>query len=162
MIEEEFPQKLDTDGLAHRLEDTFRDEGYKVQEIGSGDDIAVQIKKGTTKKALVGMDQAITVRMQRQGNQTTVSVGQAKWADKVGVEVIGAMVFWPLMIPATYGVYEQHTLPKRVVDAVNEFASATGANPSNSKESLMVDCSNCGVINSADTETCSACGRPLI
>src|SRR5262245_43550881 len=124
MIEEAFPRDLDINGLAKTLEETFGAQGYKTQEIGSGDDIAVQIKKESLGRAVVGMQQAITVRMQKEGNQTKVSVGQAKWADKAGVEVVGAIAFWPLMIPATYGVYKQHTLPEKVVNVVNTYAAS--------------------------------------
>jgi len=160
MIEEAFSRDLDTNGLAKKLERTFGDEGYKVQEIGGGDDIAVQIKKESTARAVVGLQQAITVRMQKQGSQTKVSVGQAKWADKVGVEAIGAIAFWPLMIPATWGVYKQHTLPQKVIDVVNDYASSNVPNVE-SKTSLTIACPKCGVSNTADSGTCSACGASL-
>src|SRR5580704_8735001 len=106
MMEQVYRQDLDTRALANTLENAFRAEGYNVQELGTGDDIAVQIKKGGIGRAITGMQQAITVRMRKQSGETDVSVGQAKWADKAGVEVIGALVFWPLMVPATYGVYK--------------------------------------------------------
>jgi hypothetical protein len=162
LIEEAFAQNLDTKGLAKEIENTFAAEGYQVQEIGSGDDIAVQIKKESTGRAIVGMQQAITVRMQKTGGMTKVSVGQAKWADKAGVEVIGAIVFWPLMIPATYGVYKQATLPQKVVDVVNSYATSKGAgNTQKVTTESMVACPNCGVMNSASAQYCSACGSQL-
>jgi zinc-ribbon domain len=161
LIEESFPQSLDTGGLAKQLESTFGAEGYQVQELGGGDDIAVQIKKESTGRAIVGMQQAITVRMQKQSGITRVSVGQAKWADKAGVEVIGALVFWPLMIPATYGVYKQHTLPEKVLNVVNTYAASKGAGSSDSKTSSMIACPNCGVMNAAGSQYCSACGSSL-
>lgn len=162
MIEEAFPASLDTNGLAKTLEKTFGSEGYQVQELGSGDDIAVQIKKESTGRALVGMQQAITVRMQKQSGMTKVSVGQAKWADKAGVEVIGAIAFWPLMIPATYGVYKQHTLPEKVLSVVNTYATSSGASAAaEAKTTSMVACANCGVMNAADAQFCSACGSSM-
>ena len=161
MIEEAFPQNFDTNGLAKTLENTFSAEGYQVQEIGGGDDIAVQIKKESPGRAIVGMQQAITVRMQKMGGTTKVSVGQAKWADKAGVEVIGAFAFWPLMIPATYGVYKQHTLPQKVIGVVNSYAASKGTSNSDSKTESMTACPNCGVMNSSGAQYCSACGSSL-
>lgn len=161
LIEESFPQNFDTNGLAKTLENTFAAEGYQVQEIGSGNDIAVQIKKEGTGRAIVGMQQAITVRMQKTGNMTKVSVGQAKWADKAGVEVIGAMVFWPLMIPATYGAYKQYTLPQKVVNVVNSYAAEKGTGSTAPQSVTMTACPNCGVMNCTNSQVCSACGSTL-
>jgi len=161
LIEESFPQNFDTNGLAKTLENSFTAEGYQVQEIGSGNDIAVQIKKESTGRAIVGMQQAITVRMQKTGDMTKVSVGQAKWADKAGVEVIGAIAFWPLMIPATYGAYKQYTLPQKVLNVVNSYAFEKGTGGSEPHAVSMAACPNCGVLNSANAQACSACGSSL-
>ncbi len=161
MIEEVYAQDIDGKGLANVLEQTFRADGYDVQELGGGNDIAVQIRKESTGRAIVGMQQALTVRIKKEDGMTRVTLGQAKWADKAGVEVIGALVFWPLMVPATYGVYKQHTLPKRVIDVVNTYTTSKGATNPQSKTSSMVACSACGVANSSDAHFCSACGSPL-
>ena len=126
MIEEVYSQDIDTKELARTLEQTFRAEGYKVQELGSENDIAVQIKKESTGRAVLGLEQAMTVRITKSNGTTKVSLGQAKWADKAGVEVIGALVFWPLMIPATYGVYKQGTLPGKIINVVNSYAASRG------------------------------------
>jgi hypothetical protein len=160
MIEQVYRQDLDTRKLANTLENAFKADGYNVQELGKDDDIAVQIKKGGLGRSITGMEQAITVRMRKQSGETDVSVGQAKWADKAGVEVIGALVFWPLMIPATYGVYKQASLPGRVLTIVNNFAATSGAK-AETKSSTMNGCPNCGVMNSADSQFCSACGTSL-
>ena len=161
MIEEVYPQNLDTKGLAQTLENTFRADGYDVQELGSGDDIAVQIRKESTGRAIVGMQQAITVRMQKESNATRISVGQAKWADKAAVGIIGAIAFWPLMIPAGYGAYKQYTLPERVVNVINTYATSKGATSPIEKSTSMIACPNCGVMNATDSNFCSACGAPL-
>ncbi len=161
MIEEVYSQDIDTKGLAQTIERTFSNEGYKVQEVGSGNDIAVQIKKESTGRAVLGLEQALTVRITKNDGTTKVQLGQAKWADKAGVEIIGAMVFWPLMIPATYGIYKQGTLPGKVVNVVNSYAASQGATSPQSKTSSTVACPACGVANSSDSQYCSACGGSL-
>jgi zinc-ribbon domain len=156
MIEEVYSSSLDTKGLAQTLEDTFRAEGYNVQELGSGDDIVVQIEKESIGRAIDGMQQAITVRMQKQNDVTRVSLGQAKWADKSGVEIIGAIVLRPLMLPATHDEVRENTLPGKVINVVDYYAGT-----STPMRSSLIACPKCGVTNSADSQFCSACGTSL-
>ena len=157
-----YREDLDTDGLAHELESHFRAEGYDVQQIGGGNDMAVQIRKQSTGRAVLGLQQALTVRMKKANNQTTVSLGQAKWADKAGVEVIGALVFWPLMIPATVGIVKQSQLPRKVQGVISNYAMRQGENSQiTASTETMVSCPECGVANSSQSQFCSACGNSL-
>jgi len=132
-----------------------------VQRLGSGDDIAVQIRKEGTGRAIVGMQQAITVRMQKENNATRVQVGQAKWADKAAVGIIGAIAFWPLMIPAGFGALKQYELPGRVVSVVNTYAATKGGSRPQEISTSMVACPNCGVMDDSEAQYCSACGASL-
>ncbi len=156
-----YRENLDTEGLANVLQTHFRAEGYDVQEIGSGNDTAVQIRKQGLGRAALGLQQAITVRIKKENNLTSISLGQAKWADKAGVEVIGALVFWPLMIPATVGVVNQSQLPKKIQVVIEDYATSQGKNTSVAKIETMVACPECGVANSADSQYCTACGASL-
>ena len=77
-------------------------------------------------RAVLGLQQALTVRIRKENNETRDPMGQAKWADKAGVEVIGALVFWPLMIPATVGVYKQSQLPGKIQAVIQDYVSSQG------------------------------------
>jgi len=155
-----YRENLDTDGLVGVLESHFRAEGYDVQHIGGGNDTAVQIRKKGLGRAVLGLQQALTVRIRKENNETRISMGQAKWADKAGVEVIGALVFWPLMIPATVGVYKQSQLPGKIQAVIQDYVSSQGKTATATIET-MVACPECGVANSSDSQFCSACGATL-
>jgi uncharacterized protein (DUF302 family) len=173
MITKTYPANLPVDEVASRLESTFRSDGYEVQRIGSGNDVAIQIRKthGTI-RTVFGLDQALTVRIQNSPTYTTVTLGQAKWADKAVVEAVGFLVFLPLMVPASYGIYEQHKLPGRVLKIIDDIASSRGittpplaSSPaSGAPGSSVVEathCPHCGVTNASTAQYCSACGSPL-
>jgi hypothetical protein len=161
MKERTYPNTLDTNGLADRLETTFRSEGYQVQRLGTPDNLYVQIKKAGIGRTLIGMDQALTARMMKSGGNTMISLGQARWADKAVVGTIEFLVFWPLMATAGYGIYEQHKLPGKIWQVIDSYASSQGSTHTDEKEVIPVHCPHCGVTNSADAKFCTACGAQL-
>jgi hypothetical protein len=161
MSEEAFPKTLDTVGLTRELETTFENEGYQVQAIESETDSVVQIKKVTSTNVSPEIDNAITVKFKKQTDRTIVTIGQAQWADPLK-DTTGGISILPFMESGTFGIYKQYSLPEHVIGVINEIASSKGLAATSNKESRLVGCSNCGVINSGDSPTCTACGRPLI
>jgi|SRR5579875_91466 hypothetical protein len=155
-----YPQGLDVDALTKKLEETFRAQGYDVQSFEKDGDKYVQIKKGGL-RTIVGMSQALTVHMHRNGATTTISLGQARWVDKAAVEAIGFLVFLPLMIPGAVGIYEEHQLPGKIWRVIDDFASSQGMSHSEERIIEAVHCPNCGVTNSSEAKFCSACGAAL-
>ena len=77
MKQKVYPNDIDDDGLIAKLEETFRAQGYDVQDFAKDGDKYVQIKKGKL-RAVVGLSQALTVHIHKNGG-TTVSLGQARW-----------------------------------------------------------------------------------
>ncbi len=57
-------------------------QGYQVQHFGNPDQTTIQMKKGGDFSALLGMQRALTLTMQRVQGGVNVVVGQEKWADK--------------------------------------------------------------------------------
>lgn len=161
MKEKTYPSTLDTNGLANRLETTFQAEGYKTQRLGTQDNLYVQIKKGGAARTIAGMDQALTVHMLKNGGNTAVSLGQAKWADKAVVGTVEFLIFWPLMVTAGYGIYEQHKLPGKIWNVIDSYTSSQGAMHTNEREVAPLHCPHCGVTNAPDAKFCSACGSAL-
>lgn len=161
MKERIYPKTLDINGLSERLENTFRDQGYDVQTLhDKSNDTFVQIKKGGTGHKIVGMDQALTVRI-HPNDQVRVSLGQAAWASKTGVEIIGFLVFFPLVITGTYGLYEQGKLPTRVWKVIDEYTKSKNVSLVREEGEAGIQCPNCGVLNSVDAQFCNACGEKL-
>ena len=98
-------EKLDIERLATDLENAYRVQGYQVQQLGNNEQKLVQLKKGGDLEALVGLQAALTVTIQRTSGGILVMVGQQKWIDKAAVGVVGFAfpVLWPLTITAGLG-----------------------------------------------------------
>jgi hypothetical protein len=115
-------QGLDIGRLSAELEHMFASQGYQVQHFGNSDQISVQMRKGGDFAAIVGMQTALTVTMQRAPGGVLAMVGQQKWADKAIIGAVGlvaAPVLWPLMITAGVGAIQQANLGTQVVNALD-------------------------------------------
>ena len=103
-------EEIDIQRLANELENMYRAQGYQVQQIGNDDQMMVQLKKGSDFEAIIGLQAALTVIIQRSGGGVLAMIGQQKWIDKAAVGAVGiiaAPVLWPLMITAGAGAIRQ-------------------------------------------------------
>ena len=91
--------------------------GYHAQNIGNNEQMMVQLKKGSEFEAVIGMQAALSVTLQRNANGVMVTVGQQKWVDKAAVGVASLMipVLWPLTFTAGIGVFRQAKLGNEVL-----------------------------------------------
>jgi hypothetical protein len=112
---------LNIERLASDLEQFYRGQGYTVQHIGSEDQMMVQLKKGGEFEAIVGMQAALTVTIQRHSGGITVALGQQKWVDKAAVGVVGfaVPVLWPLLFTAGVGAVRQAGLANQVLTVID-------------------------------------------
>ncbi len=112
---------LNIERLATDLEQFFRGQGYVVQHVGNNDQMMVQLKKGSDFEAVLGMQAALTVTIQRNSGGITVAVGQQKWVDKAAVGVAGFAipVLWPLLFTAGFGAFRQVNLANQVMNVVD-------------------------------------------
>jgi hypothetical protein len=108
---------LSIERLATDLENFFRGQGYQVQQIGNNDQVMVQLKKGSDFEAIIGMQAALSVTIQRTTGGIMVAVGQQKWFDKAAVGAVGVAVpvLWPLLFTAGLGAVRQASLANRVL-----------------------------------------------
>ncbi len=114
--------KLDIERLATDLESVYRAQGYQVQQLGTGEQKMVQLKKGGDFEALIGLQAALTVIIQHTAGGTLVTIGQQKWLDKAAVGAVGlfiAPVLWPLVFTAGAGAIRQATLASQVMTMVD-------------------------------------------
>src|SRR5712692_365479 len=114
-------EKLDIERLANDLENIYRLQGYQVQQLGTKDQKLVQLKKGGDFEALIGLQAALTVTMQRTSGGILVMIGQQKWIDKAAVGVVGfaVPVLWPLTITAGLGALRQASLSSQIMNMVD-------------------------------------------
>src|SRR6266581_8790770 len=113
---------IDIEQLANNLENVYRAQGYQAQHVGNNDQVMVQLKKGSDFEALIGMQAALSVILQRSGGGVTAMIGQQRWIDKAAVGAVGiiaAPVLWPLMLTAGAGAIRQASLGNQVLNVVD-------------------------------------------
>lgn len=114
-------QRVDLGRLAVDLERMFVMQGYQVQHFGNPDQMTVQMKKGGDFAAILGMQRALTLTMQRVQGGVNAIVGQQKWADKAAAGVVGMLVLWPLAFTAGAGAIQQAQLGSQVLSALDSL-----------------------------------------
>jgi hypothetical protein len=113
---------IDIEQLANNLENVYRAQGFQVQHVGNNDQIMVQLKKGSDFEALIGLQAALSVILQRAGGGLLAMIGQQRWIDKAAVGAVGiiaAPILWPLMITAGAGAIRQASLGNQVLNVVD-------------------------------------------
>jgi hypothetical protein len=118
-------EEIDLEKVARDLEQLFRTQGYETQQLGSKDQLTVQLKKGGDLAALVGLQTALTLTLQRTSGGVVAMIGQQKWIDKAAVGAVGLVAapfipfLWPLMITAGAGAIKQASLGNQVLNTVD-------------------------------------------
>ena len=114
-------QRIDLERLAGELERLYVMQGYQVQHFGNPDQMTVQVKKGGDFAAILGMQRALTLTMQRVQDGVNAIVGQQKWTDKAAVGAVGMLVLWPLAFTAGAGAIQQAMLGGQVLRALDSL-----------------------------------------
>jgi len=118
-------EEIDIEKAAADLENMFRTQGYETQQLGNKDQMMVQLKKGGELAALVGLQTALTLTIQRTNGGVVAMIGQQKWVDKAAVGAVGLVaapfipILWPLLVTAGAGAIKQATLGNTVLNAVD-------------------------------------------
>jgi hypothetical protein len=105
-------QQIDIENLANQFVSVYRSQGYAAQYVGHKDTGLLQLKKGGDFEAVIGLQAAISLSLQRTDGGIVVTAGQQKWIDKV---TLGAASFFipvlaPLIITAGLGAVRQINL----------------------------------------------------
>ncbi len=114
--------RINIESIATDLEHIFISQGYQVQHFGNIDQMTVQMKKGGDLVAIIGMQTALTVMMQRSPRGMLAAIGRQQWVDKAvvgGVGLVASPILWPLMITAGVGAIQQANLSSQVMNAVD-------------------------------------------
>ena len=110
-------EEIDIEQLANNLENIYRAQSYQVQQVGNRDQVMVQLKKGSDFEAIIGMQAALSVTIQRTTGGIMVAAGQQKWVDKAAVGAVGVAIpaLWPLLFTAGLGAVRQASLANQVL-----------------------------------------------
>ncbi len=119
---------LEIERIASELERMFLMQGYQVQHFGDQGHTVVQFKKGGDFAAVVGMQAALTLTLQRSPGGVMAVIGQQKWADKAAVGVVGMLVLWPLAFTAGAGAIRQSNLTGQLLSALDAVVRQQSAN----------------------------------
>jgi len=100
----------------------FSSQGYHAQQIGNKDQMMLQLKKGGDFEAIIGMQAAVSLTLQRTAGGVLAMIGQQKWIDKAAVGAVGIVAFpvlWPLALTAGVGTLRQASLGNQVLNMVD-------------------------------------------
>jgi hypothetical protein len=114
----------------HRLADNVKGwfESQKLETLirEDGSRVLVQSRSSSFVRK-VGAGAALSVLLSTEGDQLVVEIGGGKWADKVAVAGVGALLIPAALIPAAIGGYKQATLPRRTLTYIeNMIPRCTG------------------------------------
>jgi hypothetical protein len=115
-------EDIDLERLAIDLVNAYQVQGYKAQYIGDQKQMIVQIKKGGDFEALLGMQAALSLSLQRTTGGVLAMIGQQRWIDKAAVGAIGIAaiaVLWPLAVTAGVGAIRQASLANQAMNMVD-------------------------------------------
>ncbi len=113
---------IDIEQLANDLVNVYIAQGYQAQQFGDQQQRLVQLKKGGDFEAIIGMQAALTVTIQKTAGGTLAMIGQQKWLDKAAVGAVGIIalpVLWPLALTAGVGALRQASLSNQVLNMVD-------------------------------------------
>lgn len=114
--------------LAESLEEWYQSRGFETQVLSTQfRGLIIQARKEGFLRTVVGMSSAITVTLDQKETYLLVEVGGANWADKAGAAAIGLVVFWPTLVSAGFGAFEQSRILKETWDVVHRYIMSYNA-----------------------------------
>ncbi len=117
-----YDPRINIETVATELEHMFISQGYQAQHFGNIDHMTVQLRRGGDFVAIIGMQTALAVTMQRSPRGMLVVIGHQQWVDKAVVGAVGLVaspILWPLMITAGVGAIQQANLGTQVMNDVD-------------------------------------------
>ena len=172
-------QGINIERIAGELDRSFAGQGFQTQHFGNADNMTVQMKKGGELAALVGLQSALTVVMQRAPEGLQVMIGQQRWVEKAAVGAVGFFLpfLWPLMFTAGAGAVMQASLGNQVIntldklvhqqfpnarrDPTSPFTAPFQQRPAAYAPFSPLVCQNCQTPNDPADKFCMQCGKPL-
>jgi ribosomal protein L40E len=114
-------QGINLEKLADDMSNMFLMQGYQAQHFSNRDSVMVQLKKGGELQALLGMQAALTVTMNRTPGGVLAVIGQQQWIDKAAAGAVGMLILWPLAFTAGAGAIRQSNLASQVLNTLDSL-----------------------------------------
>jgi hypothetical protein len=160
-----FHGNLTPNDIARALIGQFNRGNLRAQQLGSGDQVVVQI--ATREYAQSGGQTALTATLQKVEDGVAVQIGKQGWlgvAASLGQTAMAALLNpWNLLgrLDDIAQDIENLQLSDQVWQAVEEVARAKGASYELSERLRRLVCSYCNTPNPIGEPSCMACGAPL-
>ncbi|AGY59238.1 hypothetical protein [Gloeobacter kilaueensis] len=104
------------EALVEKVRQWFSDNHYETQTLRlPGGSLVVQGYRDDIWRVAVGLAAALTVQVKAlPGDTLEVTIGGGAWGDKLFVAGIGLLLFYPLVLPAAWGTWEQYKLDQDI------------------------------------------------
>jgi hypothetical protein len=156
---------LTPNDIARALVAKFNRGNLRTQQLGSGEQVVVQI--ATRQGAMSGGQTALSVTLQQVEDGVAVQVGKQSWlgvAASLGTTALAA-IRNPFSLLGRLDDLAQDIdslqITEQVWEAVNDTARAAGASTELSARLRRTICPYCNVANPIGEPVCIACGAPL-
>lgn len=111
---------VDLQNAGEALASEYRRQGYETQQAGTPEQVLIQIKKGSTLRALTGLNKALSVALQKVPGGILARVGVQDWVDQIAVGAVG-LALHPLLITAAAGVLTEYNVVYEILDFLNQY-----------------------------------------
>ncbi len=124
-VERIYTTTIPADELARALADHFRAQGFEAQVFRtSGDRTAMQARKESLWRNLLGVAYALTVVFTSGEGQLSIGLGGHEWVDAAVSGVIGLVAVPPVLLGTAYGIWKENQLDKEVWQVIDERIGA--------------------------------------
>jgi RNase P subunit RPR2 len=160
-----FHGNLTSAEIGRKLIATFNRGNYFAQQVGSSDQVVVQI--ATDRMARSGGQTAMTVTAQQLEDGVSVQVGAQNWmgvAASLGTSALSALVNPFNLLGRLDDIaqdIESLQLQDKVWETIRELAQSRAAGHELSERLKRMVCDYCNTANPVGEPRCIACGAPL-
>jgi len=111
--------------LAQALAGHFRGQGFEAQVFRtSGDRTAMQARKESLWRTVLGVAYALTVVFTPGEGQLSIGLGGHEWVDAAVSGAIGLVAVPPVLVGTAYGIWKENQLDKQVWQVIDERTGA--------------------------------------
>ena len=119
---------IPADELARALADHFRAQEFEAQVFRtSGDRTAMQARKESLWRDLLGVAYALTVVFTPGEGQLSIGLGGHEWVDAAVSGAIGLVAVPPVLLGTAYGIWKENQLDTEVWQVIDERTGAPAA-----------------------------------
>jgi len=124
-VERVYSTTVPADELAKALAEHFRAKEFETQVFRtSGDRTAMQARKESLWRNLLGVAYALTVVFTPGEGQLSIGLGGHEWVDSAISGAIGLVAVPPVLLGTAYGIWKENQLDKEVWQVIDERTSA--------------------------------------